>query len=79
VVEVNTGGIIRGKIRDTYPSRELLGLLRERSVPVVITADAHHARDLGGHYDIARRNLLDAGYTHAKLCEGGGRWEDEGL
>jgi histidinol-phosphatase (PHP family) len=79
VVEVNTGGINRGKIQDTYPSREILGLLRKRSVPVIITADAHHARDLGGNYDVAQRNLLDAGYTRAKLFEGSGRWEDEGL
>ncbi|MDR0761167.1 MAG: histidinol-phosphatase [Treponema sp.] len=79
VVEVNTGGINRGKTKDTYPSREILTLLREGSVPVTITADAHRASDLGGHYDDARLTLLEAGYTYAVLFEGKGKWVEEGL
>jgi histidinol-phosphatase (PHP family) len=79
VVEVNTGGINRGKTKDTYPSREILAFLREEHVPVTVTADAHRVSDLGGHYDAARRTLLEAGYTHAMLFEGKGMWVEEGL
>jgi histidinol-phosphatase (PHP family) len=79
VVEVNTGGINRGKTTDTYPSREILTLLREGRVPATITADAHRAADLGGHYDDARQTLLKAGYTHAVLFAGKGKWEEERL
>jgi histidinol-phosphatase (PHP family) len=79
VVEVNTGGLNRGKTTDTYPSREILALLRERRAPVTVTADAHRVSDLGGHYDTARQTLLEAGYTHAVLFEGKGKWVEEGL
>lgn len=70
VVEVNTGGLNRGTIADTYPSAPFLRTLREKNVPVVITADAHRARDLDGHYDIALQTLADAGYTEHMLFNG---------
>jgi len=63
VVEVNTGGMNRGSITETYPSPEILRLLRQHNTPVMITADAHNANDLDGHYPAARQTLLDAGYT----------------
>jgi histidinol-phosphatase (PHP family) len=68
VVEVNTGGLNRGKTADTYPSREILELLRGR--PVIITADAHSPDQLDGHYDDARQVLLAAGRTRAVSFQG---------
>ncbi|MCL2879272.1 MAG: histidinol-phosphatase [Treponema sp.] len=83
VVEVNTGGLNRGKYADTYPSPSFLRLFRENNVPAVITADAHRAKDLDGHYEAARRNLLEAGYSEHVLLKGkvNGRamWESERL
>jgi histidinol-phosphatase (PHP family) len=83
VVEVNTGGINRGKIDEPYPSPALLKIFRENSVPALIAADAHRAEDLDGHYDTAREALLAAGYTVTVLFEGkeGGkaRWISEPL
>ncbi|MDR2798745.1 MAG: histidinol-phosphatase [Treponema sp.] len=83
VVEVNTGGLNRYKIPDTYPSGALLGLLQAKHVPVIITADAHRAEDLDGHYEEARKTLLQAGYTHAVLFEGTKngvpQWKEEPL
>jgi histidinol-phosphatase (PHP family) len=70
VVEANTGGINRGYITDTYPSLAVLRLLRQYKVPVMISADAHRACDLDGHYTQARQLLLDAGYTSHVLFEG---------
>jgi histidinol-phosphatase (PHP family) len=70
VVEVNTGGLNRYKIPDTYPSLTMLGLLREQEVPVIITADAHRAEHLDGHYGEARETLLRTGYTQAVLFQG---------
>jgi histidinol-phosphatase (PHP family) len=61
-VEVNTGGINRGKIRDVYPSLSFLRLFREHNVPVIITADAHRATDIDGNYEIAMQTLSNAGY-----------------
>jgi histidinol-phosphatase (PHP family) len=70
VVEANTGGINRGFITDTYPSLAVLRLLHRYKVPVMISADAHRAIDLDGHYREARQLLLDAGYTSHVLFEG---------
>jgi histidinol-phosphatase (PHP family) len=61
-VEINTGGINRGKIRDTYPSLSFLRLFREHNVPAIITADAHRAADIDGNYEIAIQTISKAGY-----------------
>ncbi|GHU91910.1 histidinol-phosphatase [Spirochaetia bacterium] len=70
IVEVNTGGLNRKKIDDTYPSIPFLRLFRENNVPAIITADAHRAKDLDGHYGDALSALRAAGYTEAVLFEG---------
>jgi histidinol-phosphatase (PHP family) len=61
-VEVNTGGINRGKIRDVYPSLSFLRLFRENNVPAIITADAHRTADIDGNYETAIQTLSNAGY-----------------
>jgi histidinol-phosphatase (PHP family) len=70
IVEVNTGGLIRKRTADPYPSQEILRLLNERNIPVTITADAHAADHLGGFYDEARTELLKAQYTELFLLDG---------
>ena len=70
MVEINTGGLNRGKITDTFPSLPFLRLLHEKQAPVMISADAHRAADLDGHYGIALQNLLDAGYGEHMLFKG---------
>jgi histidinol-phosphatase (PHP family) len=83
VVELNTGGLNRGKTTEPYPSLGILRLLKEKNVPIIITSDAHCAGHLRGHYDTARKTLLDAGYTRTVLFEGRqeGRavWNSEAL
>jgi histidinol-phosphatase (PHP family) len=83
VVEVNTGGMNRGSITEPYPSPEILRLLHQHNVPVIITADAHNANDLDGHYPAACQTLLDAGYTHHVIFTGrsGGKaqWREVAL
>jgi len=63
IVEANTGGINRKKINEIYPSETFLRFFRENNVPVIITADAHCAKDITGNYDIATRTLLSAGFS----------------
>jgi histidinol-phosphatase (PHP family) len=83
VVEVNTGGMNRGRATEPYPSRAALTLLRERNIPVTVTADAHSAEHLGGHYEEAKAAMLNAGYTAALRFMGrkGGKtaWLEEAL
>jgi len=79
--EVNTGGLNRGLVPETYPGPALLALLRERGVPVVINSDAHRGDDLDGHYEDTARALAAAGYGEHLLFRGrrDGRavWERE--
>ncbi|MDR2181875.1 MAG: histidinol-phosphatase [Treponema sp.] len=83
IVEVNTGGMIRGRTADAYPSRDILRLLRARNIPVTINADAHAASHLGGFYGEGIKDLLEAGYTEILLLDGveGGkpRWRRESI
>jgi len=68
--ELNTGGINRDKISECYPSLDFLRHFRKQNVPIVINADAHRATDLDGHYDEARKTMIEAGYTETVLFEG---------
>jgi histidinol-phosphatase (PHP family) len=70
VVEINTGGLIRGSTEETYPGLNFLRYFKEGNTPIVVTADAHRAEHLGGYYAEARKTLLDAGYTQAVLFGG---------
>lgn len=71
IVEVNTGGIARGYKTEPYPSRELLGLLRELNVPVLLSSDAHSAENLDFWFDEAEDLLRKAGYRAVKQLRGG--------
>jgi len=70
IVEVNTGGIIRSRMVEPYPSSAILRLLRERNIPLIITADAHAPDHLGGGYDKAREAIRQAGYGAVLFFEG---------
>jgi len=63
IAEVNTGGINRKKINETYPSAAFLRYFRENNTPVIITADAHRAADIKGNYDTAVQTLISAGFS----------------
>jgi histidinol-phosphatase (PHP family) len=80
VVELNTGGLNRGKTTEPYPSLELLRLLHAEGAPITINADAHRPEHLDGNYDVARKHLLQAGYTEIVGFEGQGKpWKVHGL
>ena len=83
IIEVNTGGMNRGRITSPYPSQPFLKLFRENNVPGIITADAHNPEDLDGHYPEAQAALLAAGYKKTLFFEGkkDGRplWREEAL
>lgn len=62
IVEVNVGGIVRGKVDAPYPSRWILEICRELRIPVTISADAHKPEMLLDGFADAARMLLDVGY-----------------
>ena len=69
-VEINSGGLNRGRSTVVFPSGDLVRMLHERNVPLVITADAHCAACLDGHYDTARQTLLASGCREHALYNG---------
>jgi len=82
IVEVNTGGIIRSRMTDPYPSLAILRLLREQNIPLTISADAHAPDHLGGAYETAREAMRQAGYGAEVFFEGhDGKavWREEAL
>ena len=69
-VEINTGMINRNYFTETCPSLPVLRILKQHDVPVIISADAHNAKDLDGNYPIACQTLLEAGYKSHFLFAG---------
>jgi histidinol-phosphatase (PHP family) len=69
-IEVNTGGMNRGRTDSPYPSLPLLKLFRENNVPALINADAHNPGDLDGYYPEARKHMLEAGYINTVVFLG---------
>ncbi len=70
IVEVNTGGLNRALIPETYPSLRLLQMLKQYDVPVMINADAHQCNEVDGNYLLAQNILRKAGYTYTMRWKG---------
>jgi histidinol-phosphatase (PHP family) len=71
IVEINTGGIARGAIDDTYPSADFLRELKKHDVPVMINSDAHEAAHLDAAFDLAKKRATDAGYRETVYLRDG--------
>lgn len=70
-VEVNTGGLSRGKTDFPYPSPYFLNLLCEYKVPVTINSDTHSCETLDFWFDEAVEYIKKAGYTELAHYAGG--------
>jgi histidinol-phosphatase (PHP family) len=74
IVEVNTGGLARGRTDTVYPSPWILRLLREADIPVMLNSDAHVPENLDAWFGSARDVIRGAGYTRLRVLRSGG-WE----
>lgn len=61
-MELNTSGLQKA-IAEFNPGATMLGLMRERGIPVVLGADAHVPQRVGADYANALRVIRSAGYT----------------
>lgn len=78
IVEVNTGGKLRGYITDNYPSDWILKECLAKKIPIIISSDAHQAKDIDGFFAETAAQLKNLGFTHQKtLCAG--KWADVAL
>lgn len=78
VVEINTGGMARGKTRSPYPALPVMRELRSRGVRITLCADAHAPEHFGAHLDDARELARAAGYRSVAVLSGG-TWTEVGL
>lgn len=63
IVEINTGGMARGALQDTYPSDYFLSLLKKYDIPIMINSDAHSIDTLDFGYDFAQNKACKAGFS----------------
>lgn len=78
VVEINTGGMARGKTDSPYPAAWLLKELKARNVEICVNADAHEPSHLLAHRADALSLAAEAGYSSLRVLTAGG-WKNVGL
>jgi len=75
IAEINTGGISRGYITDTYPSFWIISLMREMDIPIILNSDAHHPDWIDTYFTEAKKILAKAGYISQRILLDG-KWQD---
>lgn len=78
IVEINTGGIARKTLDDTYPSQALLSLLNKASVPLTLNSDAHSGDHLLCAYERAVGTAKEAGYSSLLFLKRGA-WQEAAI
>ncbi len=78
VVEINVGGMSRGKVKSPYPSLPILRELRTIGVRITFSADAHAPEHLGVNIEAARELAAAAGYDSIAVLTKG-RWMEVGI
>lgn len=71
IVEINTRGIYKKRSDDFYPSTWTFPLMKEMSIPVVISSDSHKAEELSLCFDEAEKALKAAGYKETMTFKDG--------
>lgn len=74
IVEINTGGMARGKTLSPYPELWILKELRARGVEVCLNSDAHAPAHLTAHRDAGLRAAVEAGYERFCVIGAEGRF-----
>jgi histidinol-phosphatase (PHP family) len=78
VLEINTGGIVRGTSGALYPSRWILERARSLDVPVMMNADAHSPDAIDGYFAESSDLLRSLGFRAQRQLTSSG-WVDQGL
>ncbi len=50
IIEINTGGLTRGKHDEFYPARWIIDEILNRHIPVTIDSDAHKPEQINGYF-----------------------------
>ncbi len=74
ILEVNTGGLARGRTDSVYPSPWILAEAAELGIPTNINSDAHDPKKLTYFFEEARALLRQSGYRERMVLLDG-RWQ----
>ncbi|MBN1867691.1 histidinol-phosphatase [Candidatus Sumerlaeota bacterium] len=74
IVEVNTGGLARGRTDSVYPSAWVLEKCFEMGIPVVLNSDAHAPEGIDGEFASTARLLRRIGFRRLMVLGRNG-WE----
>ncbi len=75
IVEVNTGGMSRGYLKDPYPSWRILEEILASDIPIQLNSDVHQPDAVDFGYESVRAQLLKMGFTKQRVLYGG-IWQD---
>lgn len=70
-IEVNTGGIARGAIQETYPSMEMIAECAALGIPLTLSSDAHQSSHIDFYFSQADDQLVQAGYRSLDVLQHG--------
>ena len=71
IVEVNTRGLYKNLVSDTYPSVWILEEMIKRNIEITLSSDAHHPKEITAGFDYAVEQLKSIGYRFQKTMING--------
>lgn len=74
IVEVNTGGLARGRADSLYPSTWILERICELNIPITLSSDVHLPELITGLFSETATLLLDIGFSHLHVLTPAG-WQ----
>jgi histidinol-phosphatase (PHP family) len=71
IIEVNTRGVYQKKSETSYPSPWILEMIHARGIPVTLSSDAHHPRDITSQFEETAATLLAIGFKKISILKDG--------
>ncbi|MGI9541872.1 MAG: histidinol-phosphatase [Cyclobacteriaceae bacterium] len=70
-VEVNTRGLYKKLVSDTYPSLWILEEMHKRNIEITLSSDAHKPEEITGRFEYAIKQLTSVGYRWQRTLVNG--------
>jgi len=63
VIEINSSGM-RKPVKELYPAKDILQMIKAMNIPITLSSDAHHPDQLGFNYDQVVSILHQIGFKY---------------
>jgi histidinol-phosphatase (PHP family) len=71
IIEVNTRGIYQNKTTQTYPAPWILEKIHKLNIPITLSSDAHHPKDIVSQFEQTTAMLLSIGFKEIMVLRDG--------